>query len=138
MDAAHAGLPVVDWVKPARSSRPAARLYLPGTDCTSGRTSTRRGQSATLPTAATVPGGAVDYRSPFPSVPTGVLVYDCRKGPPRTTVPTTTTSAPGASTPGDPDGGGTSPPASRGNDRGGGNNGGNNGNRGGGNNDDNG
>jgi penicillin-binding protein 1A len=130
MDAAHAGLPVADWVKPARSSRPPARLYLPGTDCTSGRTSTRRGQSPTLPSAATVPGGEIDYRAPFPSVPTGVLVYDCRKGPPRTTVPTTSTSAPTASSADDR---GTSPPTSP---AGNGDNNGNNGrrgNRGGGN-----
>ena len=28
-----------------------------------------------------MPGGQIDFRSPFPSVPAGVLVYDCLQGP---------------------------------------------------------
>ena len=59
------------------------------------------GIPAAPPTAATVPGGQIDFRSPFPSVPAGVLIYDCLRGPPkpRPTVPTTLPVDPNATVP---------------------------------------
>ena len=94
MDAAHAGLPVEDWPAPAQPPRPPARLYLPGTECGARFDGSgnpiplvrgANGIPAAPPTAATVPGGQIDFRSPFPSVPAGVLIYDCLRGPPRPT-----------------------------------------------------
>jgi penicillin-binding protein 1A len=110
MDAAHAGLPVEDFPAPAQPPRPAARLYLPGTECgaridASGKpiplVRGANGIPAAPPTAATVPGGQIDFRSPFPSVPAGVIIYDCLRGPPRPkpTVPTTLPVDPNATVP---------------------------------------
>lgn len=121
MDAAHAGLPVVDFPAPAASPRPGARLYLPGTECVARlgadggavpiAPQARGAQPVGPPPAATVPGGEIDYRAPYPSVPAGLVVYDCRKGPPKPTLPPTvpTTTVPGAApAPGAP---ATQPPA---------------------------
>ncbi len=96
MDAAHAGLPALDWPAPAPQPRPPARLYLPGVDCTSGGPLLTR-RAATVapgpPPGAVPPGGPIDYSAPIPSVPAGVLVYDCRTGPPRLAPPPTTPSS---------------------------------------------
>ena len=120
MDAAHAGLPVEDWPAPAQPPRPPARLYLPGTECGARFDGSgnpiplvrgSNGVPAAPPTAATVPGGQIDFRSPFPSVPAGVVIYDCLRGPPRPrpTVPTTLPVDPNATVPGAPPGGGSTP-----------------------------
>ena len=96
MDAAHAGLPELDWPPPAPPPRPPARLYLPGVDCTSGGPLLTR-RAATVapgpPPGAVPPGGPIDYSAPIPSVPAGVLVYDCRTGPPVIQPPPTTPSS---------------------------------------------
>jgi penicillin-binding protein 1A len=121
MDAAHAGLPVQDWPKPSKLPRPGARLYLPGTECTAhlapdgtpipdaGQTA-KRGQLVAPPLAPTLPNGEINYTAPFPSLPAGAVVYDCRTGPPK---PTTTTAAPADSAPPEqpPDTGAPAPPA---------------------------
>jgi penicillin-binding protein 1A len=97
MDAASAGLPMLDWPKPAPFPRPAARLYLPGTECTAaagpnGNPVTKNGAIGLPPPTPTLPGGAINYAAPFPSVPAGAIVYDCRTGPPKPTTTTTATS----------------------------------------------
>ncbi|MEY3691555.1 MAG: hypothetical protein RJB57_1211, partial [Actinomycetota bacterium] len=74
MDAAHAGLPVVDWDAPAPPARNQMRLYLPGVDCIAELVSGRlpraqTGAVSTVVPAVTVPAATT---SPATTVPGGV------------------------------------------------------------------
>ena len=108
MDAAHKGLPVVDWQAPPADTRNPVRLYLPGVDCiaevVSGRMSrvqtgpvstvvatvpqTTIAPATTTPvvTATTVPGATV---APATTAPKGLVV---RVVDPGTTIAPTDTN----------------------------------------------
>jgi len=55
MDAAHLGVPSLDWDPPAPPTRNPMRLYLPGVDCTASLVSGRLPRAATGPVATVVP-----------------------------------------------------------------------------------
>ena len=109
MDEAHANLPIVDWDPPAKPSRPAVRIYLPGNECLAevisgtipNSNSTVVGNTAPTTTVPQGPeGGAVNEtvvvsildpgttisptdNNPFSPVPTVLIgpiwVYNCAK-----------------------------------------------------------
>jgi membrane peptidoglycan carboxypeptidase len=55
MDAAHAGLPNVDWDAPPKPTRNPMRLYLPGLDCIAELVSGKLPRTATGPVTTVVP-----------------------------------------------------------------------------------
>jgi penicillin-binding protein 1A len=94
MDAAHTGLPTEDWPEPPSLERRAARLYLPGDECTAiVANDPAIGEGKRTPT--TIPPNVLDPAAPVPSVPAGAVVYNCKSGPPPppTTVPAETTTS---------------------------------------------
>jgi penicillin-binding protein 1A len=113
MEPAHYGAPVVDWPAPPPPDRKAARLFLPGNECLIKGTPTTVAdpnapppeapdpneppvtqsvpKSRTIDPGTTVSPDNLDPNAPMPSVATtGVIVYDCKRGPPAPPAPATT------------------------------------------------
>ena len=84
MDAAHKGLPVVDWQAPPPVTRNPVRLYLPGVDCIAEVVSGRLSRSQTGPVATVVPTVPATTVAPEATVPPSTM-------PGAVTVPTPTT-----------------------------------------------
>ncbi|MHB1130290.1 MAG: transglycosylase domain-containing protein [Ilumatobacteraceae bacterium] len=70
MDAAHANLPIVDWDLPPEPSRPAARIYLPGTECLA------QVISGTIPNPVTTVTGRTSTTTTVPAGEDGGVVVD--------------------------------------------------------------
>lgn len=70
MDAAHANLPIVDWDSPPESTRPAARIYLPGTECLA------QVISGTIPSSVTTVKGTTTTTTTVPPGQEGEVVVD--------------------------------------------------------------
>lgn len=70
MDAAHEGLPNLDWDAPVPSTRNQMRLYLPGVDCTATLISGRLPRTATGPVATVVPPSTTVPPATSPTVST--------------------------------------------------------------------
>jgi penicillin-binding protein 1A len=70
MDAAHANLPIVDWDPPPASSRPAARIYLPGTECLA------QVISGTIPNSITTVAGNTSTTTTVPAGQDGGVVIE--------------------------------------------------------------
>ena len=90
MDAAHAGLPNLDWDAPAAPTRNPVRLYLPGVDCIAQLVSGTLSRAQTGPYVTVVPTTTTTTIAPTTTKPTS-----------RTTLPvvvTTTTVPPGVTT----------------------------------------
>ncbi|MEK7291963.1 MAG: penicillin-binding transpeptidase domain-containing protein, partial [Actinomycetota bacterium] len=70
MDSAHSNLPIVDWDQPPQSSRPAARIYLPGSECLA------QVISGTIPSPVTTVAGKPTTTTTVPAGQDGGVVVD--------------------------------------------------------------
>jgi len=86
MDAAHGGLPVLDWDAPPKPTRNQVRLYLPGTDCVAELVSGVIPAKYTGSTAATVVPTVPATAAPVPSTTSTTSTTVPGVPPPVTTV----------------------------------------------------
>ena len=91
MDAAHNGLPNLDWDAPAPPVRNPLRLYLPGVDCVAQVVSGRLSRAQTGPYVTVVPTSTTTTIAPTTTKP-------ARTTSTTTTAPPPTTLAPGVTT----------------------------------------
>ena len=102
MDAAHEGVPNVDWDAPPAPKRNPMRLYLPGLDCTAQLISGKLPRAATGPvttvvpntTTSTVPTPSTTTTSTIPGTPNTAPTTTVFKGPVVRVVDPGTTIAP--------------------------------------------
>ena len=102
MDAAHEGLPNVDWDAPAPPTRNPMRLYLPGLDCIAQLVSGKLPRTATgtvttvVPntTTSTVPASSTTTTTTIPGAPNTAPTTTVFKGPVVRVVDPGTTIAP--------------------------------------------
>ncbi len=98
MDAAHEGVPNVDWDKPPTPTRNPMRLYLPGLDCTAELVSGKLPRSATGPVTTVVPNTTTTTvtttTSTIPGTPNTAPTTTVFKGPVVRVVSPGTTIAP--------------------------------------------